>query len=130
LKIDRILHKIQLQAEEASRELRQREREKAAHPTVTQHMRINQGYSMIRNLRKRTDDIKLELEVRKRLKAKEEKYLKAAMELREANLTAAERQARKDEARRGQLQLSRVVCRELSPDWRSDATAEFKKKRL
>jgi hypothetical protein len=77
---------------------------------------------MISHLQKRTDDIRMELEVRKRLKAEEEKYAKVARELREANLTLAERKAREAEIRRSQILLSRVVCPELSPTWKQEAS--------
>ena len=82
------------------------------------------------NLRKRTNDIRFQLELDKQLKLEEEKLLRASMELREANMTSAARKARDEEVHRGQLLLSPVVCRELSPDWRADATAEFRNRKL
>jgi hypothetical protein len=82
------------------------------------------------NLRKRTNDIRFQLELDKQLKLEEEKLLRASMELREANMTSAARKARDEEVHRGQLLLSPVVCREWSPDWRADATAEFRNRKL
>src|ERR1700676_5222121 len=52
------------------------------------------------------------------------------MELREANMTSAARKAKDEEVHRGQLLLSPVVCREWSPDWRADATAELRNRKL
>src|ERR1700730_16946064 len=127
MKAERLLQKLQLQAAVASERERQQRKYEAAHPTVTQHMRIDQGISMICHLKDKTDEIRMELEVGKRLKAQEKKYLKAAMELREARLTPAERKAREAETLRGQRLFARVIP-ELSPTWREDATAAFKAK--
>ncbi len=129
MRIERILHKMQLQAEAERREQRRQEREKAAYPVVTQKTRIDQGIDLICNLEQETKDIRLELAVRQGLKRASDQYAKAALALREANLTWEEKQARDSEIRRGQILFSRIVP-ENSPTWREDATAAFRNKKL
>ena len=106
---------------------KQQERKyQAAHPTVTLDRRVDQAVDMIRHLRKKTSDLRCELDLRRRLKAEQDRYQLAAAELREANLTAEERRLRVEEIRRGQILFSRIVP-ENHPDWRSqeNSNAEF-----
>jgi hypothetical protein len=70
----------------------------------------------LRDLRAKTNAIEYELVLRQRMDLESQKHLKATMALREANMTAAEKQARAKEVRRGQIQLSRIVL-ENHPDW-------------
>lgn len=109
MKAERLLAKLQLQAEREWDQQWQQRQYEAAHPIVTQDMRIHQRVSMIRHLKNKTDDITMELEMRKRLKVEQDRHLKATLELREANLTMAEREARPQETRRGQILFSRIV---------------------
>jgi hypothetical protein len=71
----------------------------------------------LRDLRSKTNDIEWDLDVRRRIELEAERHLRATMALREANMTAAEKQARAEETRRGQILLSRIVP-ENHPDWR------------
>jgi hypothetical protein len=71
----------------------------------------------LRDLRSKTNAIEWELDLRHRLELEAKRHLKATMALREANMTVAEKQARAEETRRGQILLSRIVP-ENSPDWR------------
>lgn len=126
MKAERLLQKLQLQAAVASERERQERRYEAAHPTVKPEVQEDQKISRICNLRKRTNDIRFQLELDKQLKLEEEKLLKASVELREANMTSAERKARAEEVRRGQILFSRLVP-ENHPDWRQQENpyAEF-----
>jgi hypothetical protein len=126
MKAERLLAKLQLQQEmEWEREEHERKR-KAANPTVTLDLKVDQAISMIAHLRQKKDDIYAELEMRHQLKYEQASYMRALMELREANLTAEEREARAEETRRGQILYSKV-CPELHPDWRQqeNSNAEF-----
>jgi hypothetical protein len=120
---------MQLQAVDASRELRRQQREKAVHPTVTAEMIEDQKIRQLSNLRKQTAEAKFQLELDKQLETESKRCLAATMKLRESRLTAAERKARDEETRRGQILFSRLIP-ELSPSWREDASRAFKEKRL
>jgi hypothetical protein len=71
----------------------------------------------LRDLRAKTNAIEWELDLRRCVEQEGQRHLKATMALREANMTVAEKQARAEETRRGQILLSRIVP-ENSPDWR------------
>jgi hypothetical protein len=71
----------------------------------------------LRELRAKTNAIEYELDLRHRVELESQRHLKATMALREANMTVAEKQARAEETRRGQILFSRIVP-ENSPDWR------------
>lgn len=124
LQAERLVAKLQL--EEEMEWNRKEEMRKAANPTVTLDLKVDQALSMMKHLREKTADIHVELEMRRRLKAEQERYQQAAAELREANLTAEERQLRAEGIRRGQILFSRIVA-ENHPDWRSqeNSNAEF-----
>lgn len=92
-------------------------------------MRVNHNSSLICSLERQTQNVRRELAVRDSLQKASEQYAKAAMELREANLTFEERQAKDAEIRRGQIAFSRIVP-ENHPDWREEASATFKARKL
>ena len=80
---------------------------------------------MISHLRKRTDDLRFQLELRQQLKLEQEPFLKESIKLREANRTPGERKAQAEEIRRGQIFFSGVVP-ENHPDWREHWSAAAK----
>jgi hypothetical protein len=79
--------------------------------------KADQCRRQLRDLRAKTNAIEWELDIRYRVELESQRHLKATMALREANMTPAEKQARADETRRGQILFSRIVP-ENSPDWR------------
>jgi hypothetical protein len=129
MRAETLVAKLELQAEREWEKQWENQRQEALHPNITQAVRDEQSISMICRLRKQTTDAYYQLELKRRLKAEQEGFLRASMQLREANLTAADRQARADETRRGQIVFSRV-CAELHPDWRQHAQEEFLAKKL
>jgi len=129
MRAETLVEKLELQeAQEWERKELQRIRQ-AANPTVTQNTRVDQAMSMMAHLREKKKAIYVELEMRHRLKAEQASYMRAALELREANLTAADRKVRAEETRRGQILFSRV-CPELHPEWRQHAQEQFLAKKL
>jgi hypothetical protein len=79
--------------------------------------KADQCRRQLRDLRAKTNAIEWELDLRHRVELESQRHLKATMALREANMTAAEKQARAEETRRGQILLSSIVP-ENHPDWR------------
>jgi hypothetical protein len=79
--------------------------------------KADQCRRQLRDLRAKTNAIEWELDLRHWVELESQRHLKATMALREANLTTAEKKARAEEARRGQILLSRIVP-ENHPDWR------------
>jgi hypothetical protein len=129
MRLQRLLDKMQWQAEAARREQREREREKAAHPTVTPEMIADQKIRQISNLRKQTAEAKFQLQLDKQLEAESKKNLEATTKLRESRLTPAERKARAEETSRGRKLFSRIIP-ELAETWREEATLFFKNRKL
>jgi hypothetical protein len=117
MRVERLLAKMQLQAEEADRQQRQQRRYEAAYPTLKPEVQEEQKLDRLCNLRKQTADINFTLELDRQLEAESKRNLVATMKLRESRLTAEERKARDTETRRGQILLSRVVL-ENHPDWK------------
>lgn len=72
----------------------------------------------LRDLRARTNAIECELDLRHRVELESQRHLKATMALREANMTMAEKQARAEETRRGQILFSKIVAENHPDDWR------------
>jgi hypothetical protein len=72
---------------------------------------------MLRELQTKTSTIENELRLRREVELESDKHLKVTMAPREANMTVAEKQARAEETKRGQILFSRIVP-ENSPDWR------------
>jgi hypothetical protein len=72
----------------------------------------------LRELRAKTNAIEGELDLRHRVELESQRHLRATMALREANMTVAERQARAEETRRGQILFSRIVPENHPDDWR------------
>lgn len=129
LQAERLVAKLQLEQEVEWQRKELKRKQRAANPTVTLDMKADQAISMIRLLREKKDDIYAELGMRHSLQLEHASYMRAVMELREANLTTEERQARDEDIRKGQILYSKV-CPELHPDWRQLAQEEFNKKRI
>jgi hypothetical protein len=130
MKAERLYNKVMLEAEREEERRYETERLEVIRLNTKQpESKADQDIRRICQLRKKTGDIYYQLELDRRLRAEQDGYLKAAAELREANLTAAERRARAVETRKGQILFSKV-CRELHPDWRQHAREEFLAKEL
>jgi hypothetical protein len=84
---------------------------------VKPESKSDQCMRQLRDLREKTNAIERELDLRHRVELESQRHLKATMALREANMTAAEKRARAEETRRGQILLSRIVA-ENHPCWR------------
>ena len=67
------------------------------------------------------------LAVQQQLEMEMNRFVKASLDLQEANLSVQERQLRDADIRRQQMLFSKV-CAEASPNWREDASAAFKAK--
>jgi len=80
-------------------------------------------------LRKSTAEVRFQLELDHQLETESKKNLEATMKLRESRLTPAERKARAEETSRGRKLYSRIIP-ELAENWREEATAAFKNKKL
>ena len=78
----------------------------------------DQCMRQLRDLRAKTNAIECELDLRHRVELENQRHLKATISLREANMTAAEKQARTEETRRGQILFSRIVPENHPDDWR------------
>jgi hypothetical protein len=121
---ERLLAKLEFQAERAWEKQRREQRIPAAKlPTKSE-----QCLDKLRQLRAKTAEITAELELRHQVEVESERHLAATMKLREANRTPAERKARAEETRSFQIRLSRVTSPEQHPDWRAHAAAEFANK--
>lgn len=84
MRAETLVAKLELQAErEWDRQWKETERQ-ALNPRVTRDLKVDQALSMMSHLRKKTSDIHCELEIRRRLRAEQERYQQAAAELREA----------------------------------------------
>jgi hypothetical protein len=129
MRAERLVAKLELQEQREWERKEQERMRQAANPTVTLDTRVDQAISMMAHLREKKRSIYVELEMRHRLKAEQASYMRAASELREANLSAEERRLREVETRRGQILYSKV-CPELHPDWRQHAQEEFLAKKL
>jgi hypothetical protein len=73
--------------------------------------------------------VETELKLQQEIAVQSERLTKAALALKEANLTAEEKRKRDAETGRVQRLLAKTVCPELSPSWREEATAFFHRKR-
>jgi hypothetical protein len=129
MRLETLVAKLELQEEREWEKQWAKQRQEALHPRITQEAKDEQSISMICRLQKKTADVYYQLELNRRLQAEQEHFLRASMQLREANLTTAERKARENEAHRGQILFSKV-CPELHPDWRQHAQEEFLAKKL
>jgi hypothetical protein len=129
MRTENLLRKLQLQAQAADELACRKRKYEAAHPTVTAEMIEDQKIRQISNLRKNTAEVRFQLELDRQLETESKKHLEATIRLRESRLTPAERKARAEEARRGRKLYSRIIP-EVSEDWRDDATAAFKNKKL
>ncbi len=129
LQAERLVAKLQLEQEMQWQRKEQERKHRAANPTVTLDHKVDQAVSMMRHLRKKTSDIHVELEMRRRLKAEQERYQEAAAELREANLTAEERGCEPKNVARPNPVLPNLTGADR-PSWREEATLAFKNKKL
>jgi hypothetical protein len=121
------LDRLELEAERESNYLRL---EAMISPLKPQPVStVKRDRTMIRNLQHRTFNINMELQAKRELAVEQERYVQATMELKEMNLTSAERKALKLEIERGQIIFSKL-CPELHPDWRIAAQAAFDRKKI
>lgn len=126
---ERLVAKLEHQ-QEMEWQIQEYERKRqAANPVVTLDHKVDAAISMIRLLQRKKQDIYAELGMRQRLQLEHASCMRAVMELREANLTAAERRERDEETDRGRRLYSRIIP-ELSPSWREEAASAFKNKKL
>ena len=91
--------------------------------------RIDANISRIIQLQDQTNKMRDELAAQQLLAVESRRNQNASMDLYLANLTHAEQEERDEDTRRMQLYASQF-CREAGPDWREDATAAFKNRKL
>jgi hypothetical protein len=89
----------------------------------------DQNMNRIADLREKTQKINFEMETRKLLAAEKKKYQEASVALYLANLSSEQKREHDEDMQRIAHYYS-GVCKEASPSWREDATAEFRNKRL
>jgi hypothetical protein len=89
--------------------------------------RQEQDRNRLAQLKLKTAQIHYQLELDRKVKLEEKRYLEARMLQRKANLTVAEKQAEAEVVRQGQISFSRI-CPEAHPDWREMAAKEFRSK--
>jgi hypothetical protein len=106
-----------LMLEAAQNEERSRYQERLELEERKAESKSDQCRCKLRELRSKTNSIECELDLRYWVELESQRHLKATMALREANLTVAEKQARAEETRRGQILFRRIVP-ENHPDWR------------
>lgn len=121
MNLESLLDKLELEAEKT----RKRPTVQVPKPAS----RTDANNAKIRQLRKRTDAMRVELESNKQLAAATKSHQDASVALYLANLTPVEKAERDEDARRMAVYASQF-CREASQDWRQQAQEEFAKKRL
>jgi hypothetical protein len=124
MKAERLLTKLLAEAEARRRQQYIAEGEEYARRNSQPESQSDQCRRKLRDLRTKTNAIECELDLRQRVELQSQKHLKATMALREANLTAAEKQARAEEARRGQILFANVIP-ENHPDWREQENSNL-----
>ena len=82
------------------------ERQEVIRQNISPESKPDQCRRKLRDLQAKTNAIEYELDLRHRVELESRRHLKATMALREANMTAAEKQARAEETRRFQITLS------------------------
>jgi hypothetical protein len=116
-KDERLLMQLQREADIRFQREVDNERQEVIRQNISPESKSDQCRRKLRELRAKTNAIEHELDLRHRVELESQRHLKATMALREANLTVAEKQARAEETRRGQILFSRIVP-ENHPDWR------------
>jgi hypothetical protein len=91
--------------------------------------KTDQNMSSIAGLREKTSQINFEMETGKLLAVETKKYQEASLALYLSNLTPEQKREHDEDMRRMQEHYS-GICEEVSPDWREQATAAFRNKRL
>jgi hypothetical protein len=116
MKAERLHAKLMLEAAQNEERLWYQERLELAKPPQPE-AKSAQCMRRLRDLRSKTNAIEWELDLRHRVELESQRHLRDTMALREANMTAAQKQAQAEDTRRGQILLSRIVP-ENHPDWR------------
>lgn len=130
MKVERLLAKLELQAEDEWHLQFKKRNEEALTPKDTKQEDRDRSIRRLCQLRQKTAAIKDELELKEEIEAESKLFLEASAKLREANLTGTDRRERDAESFRVQTVLGRTVCPELSPTWRDEATLAFRNKKV
>jgi hypothetical protein len=91
--------------------------------------KADQNMNKISALRQKTSKINFEMETHKLLATATKDHQEASVACYLTNLTPAERREHDEEMRRMAHYYS-GICEEVSPDWREQATAAFRSKRV
>jgi hypothetical protein len=111
-------------------QLDQRDRQLAAENMEMAQLQSSPEVRAARNRKKLSDlrhctaALQDELKLKRELEAQRKRHAKAAVALKEANLTTEERRERDADTQRFQMLFSRI-CPESHPDWRQRADDEF-----
>lgn len=130
MRAERLYQKVMLEAEREEERRYETKRLEVIRLNAKQpESKSDQVIKRICQLQQKTGDIYYQLELDRRLKAAQERFLQASMQLRDANLSAEERRLRAAETSRGRALFSKIIP-ELSETWREEATLAFKNKKL
>jgi hypothetical protein len=130
MKAEQLHAKIMLEAEHDWKKQWKKERQELVQRrAVRPPTKSEQDRKKLSQLRIETATIERELDLRKEVEVESKRNREARMKLYEADLTAEEKRERDEDIHRMQVYAS-LFCKEASPDWREQATAEFRSKKL
>ena len=126
MNLERLLHKLEAEAEEDAWLKRKTAAIQLKSKVPT---RAETNTKRIAELRKRTGDMRHELETNRELAEETKLHQEAALALYRSNLTPAQKREQEQDAYRMGVWAS-GFCAEASPNWREEAQAAFNSKNL
>lgn len=124
MKMIALLEKLEMDAAKASRRKIEEDRLFAIELKSTPEAKLRRSNRELRQLQNQTATLKAELKVREQLEAEYQRHAELSLQLKEANMSANEREQRDNEVMRMRTVFSRV-CPEAASDWREQANLEF-----